>query len=124
MRKRSVPEGHLERSVHSLQGVNVYLVEEVEVLAGLEAYGFAGDDADFGAGAGVAADAGFSRPYVEDSETAQLDALAVRQGALHAFEDGFDSHFGLGFSDSCFVYDFVDDVELDQGRPPAEFVTN
>jgi len=42
----------------------------VEVFAGFEADGFAGRDADLGAGARVAADAGLARLYGEDAKAA------------------------------------------------------
>src|SRR5271163_1351060 len=55
-------------------------IERVQLLAGLEADGLAGRYADFGAGAGVAADAGFAGADAEDAKSAQFDALAGGQG--------------------------------------------
>ena len=56
------------------------LFEDVEVFAGFEADRFAGGDGDFGAGAGVSADAGFAGLDGEDAESAELDAVAFGRG--------------------------------------------
>src|SRR5450631_670337 len=86
--------------------------ESLQFLAGLEAHGFAGRDADFLAGARVAADAGLARAHVEHAEAAQLDALAFAKRLFHGIEDGFNSLFGLGPAHSGLVYDGVYDVQL------------
>ena len=52
-------------------------VDGLEFFAGLEADGFARRNVDFGAGARVAADAGFAGAHVEDAEAAQFDAVAA-----------------------------------------------
>ena len=51
-------------------------------LAGFEAHSFAGGDADLGAGAGVAANAGFAGADAENAKPAQFDALPGRQSLL------------------------------------------
>src|SRR5580698_6883604 len=95
------------------------LLQRLQLLAGFETHRFAGRNSDLGASARVAADAGFAWTHVEDPEAAQLNALAVRQGPLHALENSFHGHLGLGLGDAGFVDHFVDDVELDHGLPLA-----
>ena len=56
----------------------VTLLQRLQLLAGFEANGFAGRDGHLGAGSRVAADSGLARSHVEDSESAQLDSLAMR----------------------------------------------
>lgn len=53
-----------------------FSVESVQLFAGLEANGFAGGDADLGAGAGIATDSGFPWTDAEDAEAAELDAVS------------------------------------------------
>src|SRR5438067_12297757 len=66
------------------------LIDGLKFLARLEAHRFAGRNIYFGTGARVASDAGLARPNVEDSEAAQLDAVAATECLLHALKDGFD----------------------------------
>lgn len=72
------------------------LVEEMKLFAGLEANCFAWGNGDFGSGSWVASDAGFSWLDGEDTESAQLDAVACDQGLLHAVEDGVNSRLRFG----------------------------
>jgi len=51
-------------------------LDGVQFLAGLEPNSFSRSDADFGAGAGIAADSGFAGAYAEYAKSAQFDALA------------------------------------------------
>jgi hypothetical protein len=44
----------------------------------------------------------------------ELDAVATRQSQLHAFEHPIHRHFSFCLCDAGFVYDFVNNVELDQ----------
>ncbi len=66
----------------------------MEFLARLEAYGLAGGYADFGTGAGIAADTGFAGADAENAKSAQFDALAGGQGLFEALN--FRIHLGLG----------------------------
>ncbi len=91
------------------------LVEELEVLAWLEADGLAGGDGDLGAGAGVAADAGLAGLDGEDAEAAELDAVAFGEGALHGFEDGVDGGLGLDAREPGAFDDPENEVLLDHG---------
>jgi hypothetical protein len=96
------------------------LVEDLEVFAWLEADGLAGGDGDLGAGAGVAADAGFAGLYGEDAEAAELDAVAGAEGGLHGLKDGVDGGFGLGAGEAGTFHYSLDEILLDQfgGRLP------
>src|SRR5208282_830528 len=95
------------------------LVNRLQLLAGLEADGLAGRNGNFGAGARIPSNAGLARTHVEHAETAQLNAIAVRERLLHALEDGFDGKLRLGLGDPGAVDHFVDDVELNHGYPPS-----
>ena len=92
------------------------LFEGLQLLAGFEANRLAGRNGDLRPGARIAPDAGLARPYVEDSESPELDALTLAEGALHALEDGFDGHFRFRFGDARPMDHFVDDVQFDQVR--------
>lgn len=89
------------------------IFETLKFLAGLEANGFAGRNADFFASPGIASDAGLTRFDAEDPELAELDALAATESALEGFEDRFDGLLCFGATDIGFVNDRVYDVELD-----------
>jgi len=93
-------------------------VESVEFLAGLEADGFAGGDADFGAGSGVAADACFTGADAEDAEAAQLDAIPRSQRLLEPFEDGVHGGFRFSPRQACPLDDVMDDILFDQCVSP------
>lgn len=87
----------------------------MEFLTGFEADRFAGSDADFSPGAGIAADAGFAGADAEHAESAQFDALACGQSFFQSLEDGVDGSFRLGSGQTGTLDDMVDDVLLDQG---------
>jgi len=91
----------------------------MKLFAGLEADGFAGGDADFGAGPGIAPYAGFARTDAEDAEAAQFDAVAGRQRLLEAFKDCIHSRFGLGPRQACALDDVMHDVLFDQCPAPS-----
>ena len=86
------------------------LLQGLQFFAGLEAHCLAGGDSDFRAGSGIAADAGFARPDIENAEAPKLNAIALAQCLLHRFEDGLDGGFGFRFGDAGPVYHLVDDV--------------
>jgi len=87
--------------------------EALEFFAGLEANGFPGRNVDFFPGAGIAADAGFTRLDAEDAKAAELDALAAAESLLERFENGFDGLLGLGAANVRRGDDGVYDVQLD-----------
>jgi len=91
------------------------LVEEVQFFAGLEANGFAGRDADFGTGAGVAADARLAGLDGEDAEAAQLNAVAFAEGGLHGVEDDIHGSFCLGPWKTCALDNPLNQILLDHG---------
>src|ERR1700678_3188678 len=87
--------------------------KRLEFLARLKSHCFPRRDANLFPGAGVAAEAGFSRLHVEYAEAAKLDAFSPPKRILHGFEDGFHRLLGFRSSDICFLHDSVHDVELD-----------
>ncbi len=91
----------------------------MEFLARLETNRLPGRDADFGAGAGIAADAGFAGTDVEDAKAAQLDALAFGKGALEGLEYRIDSGLGLVALQAGAFNHLVNDVLFYQGFPPS-----
>ena len=93
-------------------------VECVQLLAGLEAYGFAGGDADFGAGARIATDAGLARADAEDAETAEFDTFSCCEGFFEALKHRIDGRFCLGSRKACALDDLMNNVLLDQCRRP------
>jgi hypothetical protein len=68
----------------------------MQFFARFEAHGFAGGDADFGAGAGIAADTGFSGADAENAKSAQFDALAGGKSLLEALENRIHRSLCLG----------------------------
>ena len=92
------------------------LLDRLQLLAWLEAHGLPGGNGYLSTGARIAPDAGLSWAHVKHAEAAQFDAVTLGQRTFHAFKDGLDSHFSLGFRDASAVDHFVDDVELNHGR--------
>lgn len=96
------------------------LIDGLKLFARFEADGSSGRDGNFGTRSGVAADAGLSGAYVEHAESTQFNAIARRQGLLHALEHSFDGHLGLGLRDASLGNHFINDVEFDhKGLPDA-----
>lgn len=93
-------------------------IEHVQFFAGLEADGFAGGDADLGAGAWVAANACLAGAHAEDAKSAQLNAIASGQCLLQTLKNGVDSGFGLGARQSGTFNDVMDDILFDQSVCP------
>jgi hypothetical protein len=93
----------------------------LEFFAGFEADGFAGRDAYFFAGAGVAANAGFAGFNAEDAEAAELDALAAAECLLERFENRFDRLLGFGAADESLGHNRIHDVQLDHTRLPLQW---
>ncbi len=90
------------------------LLQGLQLLAGLKAHGLAGRNRDFGAGARVSANPGLTRLYVEYTEAAQLDSVALFEGLFHGFEDRLNGHFRFGLGNAGFIDNFVNDIQLDQ----------
>jgi hypothetical protein len=92
--------------------------EALQFFAGFETHGFAGRDADFFAGARIAADASLAGLDAEDAEAAEFDTLAAAEGHFERFEDGLDGLFGFGTTDIRGGHDGVHDVQLDHTGLP------
>jgi hypothetical protein len=84
----------------------------LQFFAGLEAHRFAWRDADFLAGAWIAAYAGFAWAHVEYTEAAQLDTFAFAERVLHGFKDGFDGLFRFGPAHAGLVYHRIYYIQL------------
>jgi hypothetical protein len=91
----------------------------VKFLTGLEPYGLAGSDADFGAGAGIAANAGFAGADVEDTKAAEFNSLPLGERALQSLEYRVDSGLGLIALQAGAFNHLVNDVLFYQGFPPS-----
>ena len=89
-------------------------MQRVQLLAGLEADSLAGRNADFGAGARIAANAGFAGADAEDAKSAQFDALAGGQGLLQALEDRIHRSLCLGARETRALDYMMDDVLFNQ----------
>jgi hypothetical protein len=86
--------------------------EGLQFLAGLEAHGFAGRNADFLAGARIAADASLAWTHIKHTEASQLDSFSFSERVLHRFKHSFDRLFGLGPAHSGLIYDSIYNVQL------------
>ena len=93
-------------------------VECVKFFAGFEADGFARGDADFGAGAWIASDAGLAGTNAEDAEAAQLDAITGGKGRFETFKDSIYCCFSLGPWQASPLDHVMDYILLDQCRRP------
>jgi hypothetical protein len=95
--------------------------EALQLFAGLEAHGFAGRYIHFFAGARIAANAGFSRLYGENSEAAQFNPLAAAHAILQRLKNRFDGLLGLDAADAC-PFELrqygVYDIQFNQSLPP------
>jgi len=100
------------------------LFERVQVLAGFEANGAAGSNADLSASARIASNSGFAGSDVEDAEAAQLDAVAARECPLEAFKNGFDGGLGFYAGQSGTLNYLMYDVLLNQWLPPETATRN
>jgi flavin reductase (DIM6/NTAB) family NADH-FMN oxidoreductase RutF len=105
--------------VHAEEGLPLSLVKSLKLFTGFKADGLAGRNRHLSPGARIAANSGLARAYIENAETSEFDSFAVSQRTFHAFEDRFYGHFGFRLGNSRPVDYFIDNVELDQGNPPA-----
>jgi hypothetical protein len=86
----------------------------MKFLARFETNRFARGYADFGTGAGIAADTGFAGANAENAKTAEFDALACGQGLLQALEDRIHSGLRLGARQARALDYVMDDVLFNQ----------
>jgi hypothetical protein len=80
----------------------------------LEAYRFAGGDADFGAGSGIPADASFAGADAEDAKSAQFDAFSRGESFFQTLENRIHRGLCLGARQACALDYMMDDVLLNQ----------
>jgi hypothetical protein len=99
-------------------------VEQVEFLAGLEADGLAGSDADLSAGSRVAADPGLAGANIENTKTAKLNALTFGECPLEGLENSIDGGFGFVALQPGPFNHVVNDVLFYQGFPPSGDVSD
>src|SRR5688572_14857818 len=98
------------------------LLERLQVLAGLETYGFSGRDVHFRTGAWIPADASLPGFDGEHAEAPQLNTIVGFECILHAVEDGVDSLFRFRLAHSRPLDDLVDKIEFDHWSLRISFV--
>jgi hypothetical protein len=86
----------------------------MKFLAWLEADSFSRSDAYLGAGARIAANAGFTGADAENAKSAQFDALTGGQGLFEALENGIHRSLRLGSREAGALDYMMDDVLLNQ----------
>jgi hypothetical protein len=88
-------------------------LERLQVLAWLEAHGFAGRDVHFGTGSGIPSNAGLSWLDGEYAKASQFNPIVGLEGVLHAIEDGVYSLFRFRLAHTRSLYDLIDEIEFD-----------
>ena len=108
---------------NSAGGVNVLsmkqlqlLLQRLQILAGLEAYGFSRRDIYFGSGPRVTADTGLARFYREDAEAPQLNPIVRFECIFHTVEECVDSLFRFGLANTRPFDDLIHKIEFDHWR--------
>jgi hypothetical protein len=86
----------------------------MQFFARLETNRFARGYADFGAGAGIAADSGFPCANAENAKSAQFDALSGGQSLFQALENHIHRSLCLRSRQACALDYMMDDVLLNQ----------
>ena len=81
------------RGRHFYFGQGQLRIQQVKLLARLEANSLAWSDGDFRTCPRVAADSCLTRAHIENAKTAQLDPVARSKRFLQALEDRVDSRF-------------------------------
>jgi len=126
-KRRTLSQGNLSGRAASIGNsagrVNVLsmkqlqlLLQRLQILAGLEAYGFSWRDVDFGSGPWVASDTGLARFYRKNSEAAQLNPIVGFKCILHAVEDRIDRLLRFGLANTRPLDDLVYKIEFDHWR--------
>src|SRR5438876_9037968 len=95
------------------QRSNPQRLERLQILAGLEPYGFSRRYIHFRTCAGVSANARLPRLDGKYTKAAQLDPVVGLQGILHAIKDRIHSLFSFCFADSCPLDDLIHKIEFD-----------
>lgn len=96
------------------------LLQRLQILAWLEAYGFSWRDVDFGSGPGVASDTGLARFYREDAEAPQLNPIVGFKRILHTVEDRIDRLLRFGLANTRPLDDLIHKIEFDHWPPPSD----
>ena len=86
----------------------------MKLLPWLKADRFSRSNAYLGAGARIAANAGFAGADAENAKSAQFDALTGGQGLLEALENGIHRSLRLGPRKAGALDNMMDDVLLNQ----------
>lgn len=94
------------------------LCDGLEILARLEPDCPTGSDVHTRSRARVAADPGFAGFHRKHSKTAQFDAIAVGEGALHRAKDGIDGSLRFVARQAGTLGDPLDEILLDQAQTP------
>jgi hypothetical protein len=89
-----------------------FFFDALKFFAGFKADGLARWNADFFAGAGIAADSGFAGLYAKHAEAAEFDALTAAESLLQRFENSLDGLFGFGAADVRRGNDGIYDIQL------------
>ena len=100
------------------------LLDRLQLLAGFKAHGFSRRNRNLSASAWITSDSSFSRTNVEYTKSAQFNAIAFGERALHALKNSLHSHFSFGFGDTGSVDDLVDDVEFNHVCLAAQELSN
>ena len=106
----SPPPGCIARSLLW----SVVRFKSVQFLSWFEANCLPGGYAHLGAGAGIAADTGFSGADAENAKSAQFDALAGGQSLLEALKNRIHRSLCLGTGQARALDYMMDDVLLNQ----------
>ena len=108
--------GHPAAAFHQAQSEAVLLgtlfLLGLKLFARFESDGFAGRNFGHLACARVSPDAAFARLDDEDSEAAQLYALASLQSVLHGVKERFDRDLSLDFRDARFIGYLIHYIEF------------
>lgn len=93
------------------------LLEDVKILARLEAYSLARSDADLSPGTRIASDTCLAGLDGKNAKATQFDAFAFDETLFHRLEDGVDRGFRLGSNESSAFDDTLNEILLDQVLP-------
>src|SRR5437867_2695884 len=97
----------------SWQSGNPKRLERLQILAGLEPYGFSRRYIHFRTCTGVSANASLPRLDGKYTKAAQLDPVVGFQGILHAIKDRIHSLFSFCLADSCPLDDLIHKIKFD-----------
>ena len=108
------PQGNPAETNAGLFARSRAIFQRMQFLARFETHSFAGRNANFSAGSGIAADAGLAGTDAEDAKTAQFNAFTSGEGLFEAFEDRIHRRLGFGAGKAGALDYMMDDVLLNQ----------